>query len=149
LALSQSKLGKDNPTTADVLDTFGSLLLEEGRAEEALADYRRALEIKQKNLQPGNPLLALSYDRVGRALLALGRARATADALEKPAALKAGDDTLLADIQFGLARALWANGQDRARARSLALEAKKTFERLHYARRVAAVGVWLSEPGRN
>ncbi len=149
LQLSQTKLGKEHPTTADVLDTLGSLLLEEGRAQEALADYRRALEIKQKTFQPGNPLFAFSYDGVGRSLLALGKPREAADMLERAAALKPGDDTAVADIQFGLARAMWANGQDRAKARALALEAKKTFERLDYARRVAAVTLWLSEPGRN
>jgi len=149
LQLSQTKLGNDNPTTADVLDTYGALLLEEGRAQEALASYRRALEIKAKTLQPGSPLLGFSYDGVGRSLLALGRSREAEAELERAAGLKPGDDTVVADIQFGLARAMWANGQDRARARVLALEAKKTFEGLNYARRVAAVSLWLSEPGRN
>jgi len=149
LQLSESKLGKDNATTADVLDTYAALLLEEGRAEEALASYRRALDIKTKRLEAGNALFAFTYDGIGRSLVALGRPRDAVDWLERALALKPGDDTVLADIEFGLARALWAAGQDRARAHTLALQAKQSFERLHYARRVAAVSVWLSEPGRN
>ncbi|HVE82075.1 MAG TPA: serine/threonine-protein kinase [Myxococcales bacterium] len=150
LQISEAKLGKENPSTADVLDTFGSLLLEEGRSEEALAHYRRALQIKQKMLEPGNALYAFTYDGLGRSLLAMGKSKEAAEWLERAVAVKPGDDTVLADIHFGLARALWASGpQDHARARSLALDAKQSFERLHYARRVAAVSVWLSEPGRN
>ncbi|HEY8210277.1 MAG TPA: serine/threonine-protein kinase [Myxococcaceae bacterium] len=149
LQLSETKLGKDETTTADVLDCFAALLLEEGRPEEAVTYYRRALEIKQKRLEPGNALFAYTYDGMGRSMLALGKPREAAEWLERAAALKSGNDTVVADIRFGLARALWAGGQDRARARALAVEAKKSFERLHYARRVAAVSVWLSEPGRN
>jgi tetratricopeptide (TPR) repeat protein len=57
------------------------------------------------------------------------------------------DATLVAETRFGLARALWQSGGDRARSLSLARAAHETYERNNRPRQLSAVDAWLAVHG--
>ncbi len=143
LALTMAKLGPEHPATADVLDSRSSVLLELGRPKEALAASERALALHQK-VKGATSAEGFSLDGIGRAQLALGRVPEAIAALERARAVKPPDEQVMAEINFTLARALVAGRRDQVRARALAAEARKGFEELRSARRVAEVDAWLA-----
>ena len=147
LVLSENKLGKDHPTTADGLDSRAGVYLELGRPREALADATRALAIHQK-AKGASSTEGFSLDSIGRAQLALGKVPEAIASLERARTLKPPDEQVMADISFGLARALTAARRDPARARALATEARAAFEGLRVPRRVAEVEAFLAAPAR-
>ncbi|MGM0584386.1 MAG: M48 family metalloprotease [Pseudomonadota bacterium] len=88
------------PDDAYYHELKGQILLESGRGADAVAPYRRAVD-----LAPGEPLI-LGY--LGRALLSLGTPEANREALEalKQGAREShgGDPSLLRDLAFAYAR---------------------------------------------
>jgi len=145
LRLAETKLGRDHPTTGDVLDTRSDVLLEQGRAREALVDAERAQAIHRAK---GAPVAeAFSLNTIGRAQLQLGRVPEAIASLERAASLQPPDASVMADIEFGLARALAAANRDPARARALAGSARSRFEELHQSRRLVELDGWLAALG--
>jgi len=89
----------------------------------------------------GEPLLGL-----GELSLARRRPEHALPLLER--ALTLDDSEYISEIQLTLAEALWQLGRDRPRARTLADQARASYQRLGHAVGLARASRWLAErPG--
>jgi eukaryotic-like serine/threonine-protein kinase len=152
LPIMQAALGAGHTTVGILLSNTGETLLAMGRADAAQADFAQALEILQKALGPDHADLALPLKGLGLAALHRGRAAQAVAPLERALALRtrsaaASDPQELAEIWWGLARALRAVGRDPPRARELAESAVAAYGGLGpgWAPRVAEIARWLGK----
>jgi eukaryotic-like serine/threonine-protein kinase len=127
LVISEAALGPRHPDVASSAANLGNLLLRQQRYEEAERHYRRALQIQQETLPADHPHVALSLlglARVGLANEKLDAARAHAEQAVTIRENAKMAPELLAEGRFVLARILWKDPTERARARSLAEQAR-------------------------
>jgi tetratricopeptide (TPR) repeat protein len=149
LGIFESKLGPDHFTVGVTWINLGEALRVWGRQEAALDAYGRARKILEAALGPEHIVLGHVWNGVGQSELARGRLREAQAALEHAVSLreKEPDDAdPLAESRFALARALVAQGGDRARARKLAEEARAGYASLGdaYHDKVVDVERWLA-----
>ena len=147
LAVQTGLLGPNHHEIALQHANIGEVLFALGEPDASLASHTRALALLDAAGDPTHPDLApplkgqalvwLENGEAERALAGLERALAVADASR---AIE------LADIRFGLARALVAvhGTQERARALDLAREALGRFETAGLARQAGAVRAWIA-----
>jgi tetratricopeptide (TPR) repeat protein len=132
LAIIEGALGAESNALTPYLDNLGSALADQGQHARALGYFRRSLALSERQLGPDHPLLLWPLTGLGEAHLGLGdHAQAIAyleRALERKGAADAAAD--LASARFTLARALSESGQNRRRARALALEARDAYRAL-------------------
>jgi tetratricopeptide (TPR) repeat protein/predicted Ser/Thr protein kinase len=129
--------------------TTAEALLATGAPEEALSLCDRALEAQEKDPTSISPDRVYEWDALrcrGEALLATGRAQQALAPLERSVALLRrewpGD---LALARFALARAIDASKGDKARALSLAQQARDELAELpDFRAHVAAIDKWLA-----
>ena len=143
LDLARRALGESHPRVGAALDLEGTILQEEGRFREALAAYREALAVKHKTPSVSGPELSHSYDGIGQSLLGLGHPAEAVEPLETALKLRGPEPEQRAETRFALARALWSNRKERARALELARQAQADFERARRPVKEAAVASWL------
>ena len=110
--------------------------------------FRRSLALLERALGPQHPQLADVLTDIGIAQLGLRAPRNAVTPLRRAVALREahpGDPTDLAEARFTLARALWDAGQDRPRARTLALEARDAYTAAgpRSKKNLAEVNAWL------
>jgi serine/threonine-protein kinase len=106
---------------------IGVVLRKMGRHAEALPRFEAARAIWEKQLGAEHPLVAQARLDVGRSLFELGRIDEALPHLEHAHAIRtarAQPEDLRAETAFALAQALWAKGEEKQRARSLATEAR-------------------------
>ncbi|MEM9463495.1 MAG: tetratricopeptide repeat protein [Myxococcota bacterium] len=127
LATLEKVLARNHLNLAPSLGNLGIVFYAQGDYENARVYHQRAQEILEKALGPDHPNVA--YPLVGLAEVALkirdlASARAYAErAVSIRKASEVGHQ-LLAEARFVLARALWSERSERARARSLAEQAR-------------------------
>jgi tetratricopeptide (TPR) repeat protein/tRNA A-37 threonylcarbamoyl transferase component Bud32 len=126
---------------AEVAQVLGAVLLDAGRADEALEPALHALSVSERVNGPESRSATKIRSFVADVYLAQGRARMAEGAtdgavapLERALALRPDPP-----IQLALADALWRSGGDRRRARSLAEAAQAGGER-----DLPAVRAWLT-----
>jgi tetratricopeptide (TPR) repeat protein len=147
----RAALGADHATIGVLLSNTGETLLALGRTEPARADFAQALDILQRRLGPDHADLALPLKGLGLSHLGSGRPRDAREPLERALALRtqsaaASDPQELAEIRWGLARALRALGREPARARELARAAQAGYRGLgsESTERVREIERWLA-----
>jgi tetratricopeptide (TPR) repeat protein len=147
----RAALGSEHTTVGLLLSNIGETLLALGRAEAAQLEFERALATLQRSLGPDHAALASPLMGLGLAHLSRGQPDAAVPPLERALALRmqsaaAADPQELAEIRWGLARALRALGRDPARARILAEAAADGFRGLgsESADRVREISRWLA-----
>jgi serine/threonine-protein kinase len=154
LAIHQKAFPADHPKIGEALVNLAAVSLVEARFAEAARLDERALSIFEKALGPEHMFVAYALTGLARANLGLGRggeARALAERalkLREAASTPAYD---LADTRFALARALWASGGDRSRARDLALVARSGYLQSGastWKTELAEIDDWLRERSR-
>jgi tetratricopeptide (TPR) repeat protein len=151
IALVENGLGAGHPDVAIMYGNRGEVLNALGRFAEARQSFEKARIIDEREL--GLEALNLSYPLTGigvsyllegnpvSAIVPLERARKIRQSQEPTPAKRA--ETL-----FALARALWDANRDRARARSLADEARVGYSQGANKTQLDAVETWLrSHPG--
>jgi eukaryotic-like serine/threonine-protein kinase len=126
LAIAERVNGPSHANVGEYASVLADVLVKEGHYGEAVPLYRRSLAIAGDNGQDASE----SGAGLGIALLGLGRPADALVALE--AALQwqeKNPDTprYLAQARLGVARALWATGGDRVRARGLAAAAIQAY----------------------
>jgi len=84
----QERIGPERQEVALVHNNIGDVLDELGRHEEAIAEYRTALALREKVLGPDHPDLGQSLNNMGNALIALKRYREALAAFERALAIK-------------------------------------------------------------
>jgi tetratricopeptide (TPR) repeat protein len=145
LTIFDKSHGPDNQATAAARHALGQLYLREGRFADALAEEDKARAALEKVLSPDNVEVSEPLTGMGEAQLGLGHPAAALAALERALVVGvAGNPIDLATTRFALARALWASGGDRARARALAAAARATFADNGNKEASAEVDGWLA-----
>jgi serine/threonine-protein kinase len=129
---------------------LGEALRRQHKFPEALAQYERALAIKEKAYGPDHPSVAMTLTGVGRTQLGLGRKQLGAEALERALQIRRArektiDDADMGENLFALAQAIV--DEDPARARALAGEAREAYAKAGDDRRDELVEVrdWIAE----
>jgi serine/threonine-protein kinase len=135
-----------------VLDDLGEVLSEEGQYEAAIQYHRRALSVREATLRPGHPWLGISLLGLGRSYLGMGEPAEARPYLERALGLVGindGDDTVRADVEFALARAISGTHGSARRARELSVDARALCEKSgkgpQDARNLGRINAWLSE----
>ena len=130
LTIFEHALGPEHPDYALMLVNIGAILQEQGEHREARDHIHRALVIYERALDPEHhsfvyPSIQLATIAVEQRDLATARRHA-----ERAVSILEGDHaepTSLAPARFLLARALWPDRAERARARTLAEQARQTW----------------------
>ena len=144
LAITEKAMGPDHPETATAHGNVANAYLGLHRTSEALAEFKRALAATEKALGPEAFDLAFLLSGIGHAYLDLKKPAEAIAPLERALRIRGdkGDPMSGAEIQFALARALWATKRDRVRARSLAEAARPHYK----AAGQPEVERWLAAP---
>ena len=144
-AIAQT-LPPQHPERGCALTSMGDVLRLKGKRNEALDYYRRGLSILEKN-EGQDSMIASALVGIGLTELD-GHAPARALAVLEQAVVIREKHTAdvggLAEARFGLARALWASGTNRARALQLAALARSGFASMSAAspKELAEVDAW-------
>jgi tetratricopeptide (TPR) repeat protein len=147
IAVYERAFGPEHPELAPTLVNLGNSLHRAGRHADALAQFERALAIEEKALGSDHRFLAFDLLGIGRARIELGRPADAIAPLERALALRAldpGQRQQLPEVRFQLARALWAGGGDRDRARHEAQQSQDDWQRLGEHAQAAEVARWLA-----
>jgi tetratricopeptide (TPR) repeat protein len=143
-AVGNRTLGPEHSRVGLTLGNEAEALNALQRHDEARAVSERALAIWRR-AGSSSFHVAWALTSLGEALLGLGRPREAAPRLEEAGTLF-GDDhsSYPQETRFALARALWTRPDQRARALTLAREARAGYQHLgSAATEVAAVDDWL------
>jgi tetratricopeptide (TPR) repeat protein len=122
----------------------GRALGKMGRWSEAAADLTRALAMYTADAATMPKVIAESLHGLGEVRLAQHQTPLAVSDLERALSMRERyelDPRLVAETRFALARALWEDGGDRHRARSLAVAARDGYGK---GPETAAVTVWLA-----
>ena len=147
VAIADGTVGEQE--LARYLYDLGEVLAAEGKLDDALASYQRALAIVARGHSGDEPLLRSYLVGVGETYVGLGSPASAVTYLEQALAIPSdGDEGGQARAQFALARALYDARSTRARARALAAEAQATLEKSGSgpddARRLGEIKAWLA-----
>jgi len=143
LTIRKAVFGEAHPLVADALDARGMTLIKLERYDEARTDFETALALKQKALGPDSQELSFSYDGIGQALLAAGRAGEAVAPLRKALSFEDVEPEPLAESGFALARALVESGGALPEALAEARKAQERFTQLGKKARATEVETWL------
>jgi tetratricopeptide (TPR) repeat protein len=129
------------------------VLRERGKLGAAEVAARSAAVALERALGTADPILGRALRELGETLLRARRGPEAVQALERAAAIherRPCDPRDLARTRFALARALWATGTDRARARRLADAAHSTLASSESPppRELAQLAAWIARSGR-
>ncbi|HVY39657.1 MAG TPA: serine/threonine-protein kinase [Polyangia bacterium] len=150
LAILQTRLGSDHPYLAQQLCNRGEILNSLGRYTEAREPLERASRIWEREL--GREAIYRSYalTGIGISYLGEGKPASALEPLERALKIRLANDVEPADraeTLFALARALWASGRQRDRARALAAQARAAYDSAARKPDSAEVDSWLAEHG--
>jgi eukaryotic-like serine/threonine-protein kinase len=149
--------GAEHPLVATFISNKGETLARMGRPAEARAAFQRALIIEERTYGAESTNLAYPLTGLGESYLADHQPGAALAPFERAQRIRAAherDAALLAETDFGLARALWETNTGRDRALRLAAEARAAYARspsllapgsaAQVAEQVAEIDRWLS-----
>jgi eukaryotic-like serine/threonine-protein kinase len=122
LALRRRVLPAGHADIGLSLAVLAGLRARQGKHELARAGFVEALAVMEPALGPEHPFLAPALTGLGRALVELKRPAEAVPQLERALALRKDakwDPVEIANTSEVLARALWAEGRDRQRARTV------------------------------
>jgi tetratricopeptide (TPR) repeat protein len=129
ISTMEAALGSQHPQVAIFILDRGEIRLALGQAAEARSDFERTLAIWKTEATPPESV-SYALTGLGLSLLAENRPAEAIAPLEEAHRIRASvkaPQTLRAQTEFGLARALWQSGDDRVRAMILAKEARELF----------------------
>ena len=129
LAIIERTLGPESDAASAVHADLARVLAESGRMVDAVGEQQRAIDILVRLGPDGEPRMVVRLTELAEYQLHVKRIALALSNAERAVALatrRAGDANPeeLADAQFLLARALWDNGRDKARAHELATQAQ-------------------------
>ena len=138
----------DDPfALAGILNNLGYALLAAGRPAQALGIHERSLALREQFSGPDSLEAANAVGGVGLALLALDRKALARHSLERALAIRTASEGRpedLAEVRFGLARALDASDPRAIELASAALGAYQSPELIQaFEREAATVAAWL------
>jgi tetratricopeptide (TPR) repeat protein len=128
----------------------GEALLAVGRTADAEVAFQNALQTLTRTAGPLHSETSYALQGLGEIRLARHRPGEAIPFFENALQVRQqphGDRALLAESEFGLARALWDSGRDRTRARVLASVAHDIYRDENRAERERSVEAWLTDHG--
>jgi eukaryotic-like serine/threonine-protein kinase len=143
-------LGSDHPELAMSYLGRGEILNALGRSEEARHAFERAGVVWERELGPEGRNLAYVLTGIGLSYLAEGKPSNALIPLERALKIRETQEPELsrrAETQFALARALWESNRERGRARLLANQAKRGYERSPDKDKGLQVDTWIRQHG--
>ncbi len=148
----ESVYGPQHPNVQAVLHNLGNVYVDQSDFKTALQFFQRSLNVAERNQLLDHPEAAYASTGLGESLLGLDRPAEAVSYLERAVGLREAnrvDPWELAKSRYQLARALWASGGDRERAKSLALAAHQGWARLGERAKadLKQVEAWLRERG--
>jgi tetratricopeptide (TPR) repeat protein/predicted Ser/Thr protein kinase len=146
LSIREAALGPEHPLTARAHEVIGTIFNEQGRHREAVTQLERSADIRGR-AGPDDPEMRHPWAGLGIAYRGLGDTRRAISFLERALRLCKDDQVVGADVRFALAQALWDARVDRARARTLAAEARAQYRSVGYEQVAAKVDRWLQSNG--
>jgi eukaryotic-like serine/threonine-protein kinase len=149
--LKRSELGERDHSLAYSLNNLGDILMRMGRLEAAIPHLEEAHAILVNAFTEEHPGLCVMLMNLGYVHLELDRIDEAIDLLERARRIRVEHGLATPehfDADFWLARALWIEGSDRARALELARHALEGYpEGEVYVQRRENVRAWLAERG--
>jgi tetratricopeptide (TPR) repeat protein len=150
LPILRAAVGGKHTIVGLLQSNIGETLLALGRAEAAQTEFEHALKILDQSVGPDHANLAFPLKGLGLARLGRGQPGLALAPLERALALQtqsgaAADPQELAEIRWGLARALDALGREPARVRALAEAAASGYRSLgsESSERASEIDRWL------
>ena len=146
----EEALGPDHPKVAHGLNNLGTVLEQLEEYEQAELHCQRAVRIWEKVLGPDHLMLAYPLVSLANATLGQRNAAAARDHAARAVSIREKqpvEPSLLAEARFALARALWSDEVERARARDLAEQARETYAEQgpDAEDTLAGIDAWLAE----
>ena len=130
VALIENGLGASHPDLATQLNNRGEILDALGRQREARQSFERAQVIWERELGLEDRNLAYALTGIGVTYLAENDPGSALAPLERAYKIREAhevDRSRRAETRFALARSLWETNRDRARARTLAEQAREGY----------------------
>jgi tetratricopeptide (TPR) repeat protein/predicted Ser/Thr protein kinase len=130
VAIVAARLGPEHVMVATLHNNLGSMERKRDRDAVAREHYAKAMKLWEGKIPPEHPYFGFAHAGLGDLELRAHAYDAARDhftkalALYEAAGIAAGER---ADVQLGLAKALWAKGEDRERARELAADAEAGY----------------------
>jgi eukaryotic-like serine/threonine-protein kinase len=147
LAIREKSLGPDHPLVAASLNNIGDALLSAEETERARPYLERALGIWEQVHGNDHPYVAMVCHNLGAAHEQRGRHGEAVAMYERALRIREGGDVppaATASTRFALARALWSAGEDRSRARDLAVAAREALDQPEDEGQRDAIDAWLA-----
>ncbi len=149
LQLRRQRLGETHPFIAITHVNLGDVELEAHDPAAALVHFEAARDVWAQAHDPDHADHAYALTGIGRAHMDMGHPELGIAALERAVQLRDPETVeprLAASSRFILARAMVQAGLDRAKAREVALDAKRLFETVDGTREpVDEVAQWLAD----
>ena len=133
LKIWQTKLGPEHPNVAVTLGNLGTVAHKEGQLEAAAEYYERSLAVRESTQTAEHPGVAKTLTRYAQVLLDMDAAARALPMLERAHAIQTkgeSDAIELAETEFVFARALWAVGSERERAKALLVSSRARYAEL-------------------
>jgi serine/threonine protein kinase/tetratricopeptide (TPR) repeat protein len=147
----ENGLGADHPRTAWILSNYSELLNRVERFPEARDAASRALAVFERESDPEGLFITYTLVALGTSALGLGNIDVALPALERANQIRntrEPDPARRAEARFMLGRTLWEQGQDRVRARVLAVTAREEYlqspDNPARTRALAEIETWLA-----
>ena len=132
LAIQHEVLDGEHPGVAESLNDLGNVFRARGDYEGAKEYHQRALEMREHVLGADHPLVADPLVGLATIALELGDPASARVYAERAVSIREATVAApgqLAEARFVLARALWSDRPERARARALAEQARRSWRR--------------------
>nr|MCH9684198.1 tetratricopeptide repeat protein [Deltaproteobacteria bacterium] len=146
LALREQLYGPVHPLTAETMTNLGDLYRLQGKYDEAEPLFLRSLDVRRHELESDHPALALSHVGLARVELGRGRPSAAREHAERALEINEASDaepSAVATARWTLAQALWFDRGQRARAVTLAEQARA--DRARQGDSTEAIDGWLAD----
>jgi len=148
LNVLEKRLGSEHPELALELCNRGEILNSLERYAEARQPLERAARMWEQQLGPDSLHRAYALTGIGISYLGTGKPANAIALLEEAFRIRTANEVDpgdRAETAFALARALWASGLSRERARSLAAQARIEYVQAARQADLAEVDSWLAE----
>jgi tetratricopeptide (TPR) repeat protein len=153
LHILKATIGPEHPHSADTLANQAEFLIDRGQADEARAIAEQALSIMERELGIDHPDLAIPLMVLGLSDLLLGKAASAVSILERSLRICESSSPLhprVAEVRFGLARALWEGDHSSRSALALAERARTELGGNPAAKtKMASVDRWIAARREN
>src|SRR5262249_16715247 len=147
----EKEMGKDSRDVGEMHGLMARIWLDQGRYAKALEHERQALARLDKGDGPGSLSHTAAWIGIGQAYLGLpqpGQARAFFELALQVCETQSANPLNRAEIEFGLAQALWARPEERVRARKLAHDAAQLYQGVkasYRKRELHKIESWLNQ----